>query len=59
MLKITVDLKNLSFHVNFVTFTPRVQLDICYSCHGGYAYKISWTLVDPFACYFKSKTNRI
>ena len=34
-------LKYLSFHVNFGTFTPRLQLGFCLTWHGEYVYSFS------------------
>ena len=44
-------LKDLSFHVTFVTFTPRFQLDFYLTCNGESAYSFSWIGLTWFESY--------
>ena len=52
------DLNDLSFHVNFITFTPSVQLDFCLTRHGECTYKLLWTHLIWFESYFNFLTTR-
>ena len=44
-------IKALVILFDFIHFSPSVQLDFYYSCHGDCAYKISWTFLRWFKSY--------
>ena len=48
----------MSFHVIFVTFTPRLQLDFCLTRHGEYVYSFSYACLHCFESYFNFLTTR-
>jgi hypothetical protein len=41
----------MSFHVNFCTFSPGVQLDFCFSCYDRHAIKFLESFVINFESY--------